>query len=411
MELEKLKVAMVHDWLVNYGGAERVVEAILEIFPQADIYTLVYDEKKMGKSFPKEKVKTTFLQKIPKATKLYTKLLPLMPLAFEELDLTNYDLVISSSSCCAKGVITSPNTLHISYVHSPMRYIWDLYYDYKKKSNFLVKVFMTIFSKSLRVWDVTSSKRIDIVIANSNYIKKRIKKCWGIDSEVVYPPVEIEKYYPNGKEAEDFYVVFSRFVAYKRIDLAIEACKELSKKLIVIGDGEDIANGKNIAEHHYKATWWDVKGEGTYKYQVLKYYFETQYQERENLKKLADNSKNIIFTGRISDEEVRDYLQKCKALIFCAEEDFGIIPVEVQACGRPVIAYGKGGALETVVDGITGVFFEKQEKESVKRAILEFEKKSFKVENILENSKRFSKEIFKENLIKIIEENYEKNSD
>ena len=370
MELEKLKVAIVHDWLVNYGGAERVVETILEIFPQADIYTLVYDEKKMVKSFPKEKVKTTFIQKIPKATKLYTKLLPLMPLAFEELDLTEYDLVISSSSCCAKGVITSPNTLHISYVHSPMRYIWDLYYNYKKKSNFLVKNFMMIFSKSLRIWDVTSSRRIDVVIANSNYIKKRIKKCWGIDSKVIYPPVEIEKYYPNGKEAEDFYVVFSRFVAYKRIDLAIEACKELKRKLIVIGNGE----------------------------------------ERENLKKLTDNNENIIFTGRISDEEVRDYLQRCKAMIFCAEEDFGIIPVEAQACGRPVIAYGKGGALETVVDGVTGIFFKKQEKESVKEAILEFEKKNFKVEDILENSKKFSKSIFKEKLIRIIEENYETNS-
>lgn len=364
MELEKLKVAVVHDWLVNYGGAERVVETILEIFPQADIYTLVYDEKKMGKSFPKEKVKTTFIQKIPKATKLYTKLLPLMPLAFEELDLTNYDLVISSSSCCAKGVITSPNTLHISYVHSPMRYIWDLYYDYKKKSNFLVKAFMTIFSKSLRIWDVTSSRRIDVVIANSDYIKKRIKKCWGIDSKVIYPPVEIEKYYPNGKEAEDFYVVFSRFVAYKRIDLAIEVCKELNRKLVVIGDGE----------------------------------------ERENLKRLADNNKNIIFTGRISDEEVRDYLQRCKAMIFCAEEDFGIIPVEAQACGRPVIAYGKGGALETVVNGVTGVFFDRQEKESVKKAILEFENKKFKAEDILENSRKFSKEKFKNKLIEVINE-------
>ena len=165
-----------------------------------------------------------------------------------------------------------------------MIYILDLYYDYNKKSNFLVKSFMTIFSKSLRIWDVTSSRRIDIVIANSNYIKKRIKKCWGIDSKVIYPPVEIEKYYPNGKESEDFYVVFSRFVAYKRIDLAIEACKELNRKLVVIGEGE----------------------------------------ERENLKKLADNNKNIIFTGRISDEEIRDYLQRCKAMIFCAEEDFGI---------------------------------------------------------------------------------------
>lgn len=364
MELEKLKVAVVHDWLVNYGGAERVVETILELFPQADIYTLVYDEKKMGKSFPKEKVKTTFIQKIPKATKLYTKLLPLMPLAFEELDLTEYDLVISSSSCCAKGVITSPNTLHISYVHSPMRYIWDLYYDYKKKSNFLVKVFMIIFSKSLRIWDVTSSRRIDVVIANSNYIKKRIKKCWGIDSKVIYPPVEIEKYYLNRKEAEDFYVVFSRFVAYKRIDLAIEACKELNKKLVVIGDGE----------------------------------------ERENLKRLADNNENIIFTGRISDEEVRDNLQRCKAMLFCAEEDFGIIPVEAQACGRPVIAYGKGGALETVVDGVTGIFFQKQEKESVKEAILEFEKKDFKIEDILENSRKFSKEVFKSKLVEVINE-------
>lgn len=371
MNIENLKVAIVHDWLVNYGGAERVVETFLEIFPQADIYTLVYDEKKMGKSFSKEKVHTTFIQKIPKATKLYTKLLPLMPLAFEELNLTKYDLVISSSSCCAKGVITSPNTLHLSYIHSPMRYIWDLYYDYKEKSNFLVKIFMTVFSKKLRIWDITSSRRIDILIANSNYIKKRIKKCWGLDAEVINPPVETEKYFPNQKEPEDFYVVFSRFVAYKRIDLAIEACKELGKKLVVIGDGE----------------------------------------EREKLKRLADNDKNIIFTGRISDEEVRDYLQRCKAMIFSAEEDFGIIPVEVQACGRPVIAYGKGGALETVVNGKTGIFFYEQDKESVVRAIEEFEQMKFDTVDILENSKKFSKEIFKEKILKIVEEKLnEKNS-
>ena len=372
MNIENLKVAIVHDWLVNYGGAERVVETFLEIFPQADIYTLVYDEKKMGKSFSKEKVHITFIQKIPKATKLYTKLLPLMPLAFEELNLTKYDLVISSSSCCAKGVITSPNTLHFSYIHSPMRYIWDLYYDYKEKSNFLVKIFMTVFSKKLRIWDITSSRRIDILIANSNYIKKRIKKCWGLDAEVINPPVETEKYFPNQKEPEDFYVVFSRFVAYKRIDLAIEACKELGKKLVVIGDGE----------------------------------------EREKLKRLADNDKNIIFTGRISDEEVRDYLQRCKAMIFSAEEDFGIIPVEVQACGRPVIAYGKGGALETIVNKKTGIFFYEQNKESVIKAIKEFEQMKFNTEDILKNSKKFSKEIFKEKILKIVEEKLnEKNCD
>lgn len=370
MNIENLKVAIVHDWLVNYGGAERVVETFLEIFPQADIYTLVYDEKKMGKSFSKEKVHTTFIQKIPKATKLYTKLLPLMPLAFEELNLTKYDLVVSSSSCCAKGIITSPNTLHLSYIHSPMRYIWDLYYEYKEKSNFLVKIFMMAFSKKLRIWDITSSRRIDVLIANSNYIKKRIKKCWGLDAEVINPPVETEKYFPNNKEAEDFYVVFSRFVAYKRIDLAIEACKELGKKLVVIGDGE----------------------------------------EREKLKKLADNDKNIIFTGRISDEEVRDYLQRCKAMIFSAEEDFGIIPVEVQACGRPVIAYGKGGALETVVSRKTGVFFYEQNKESVVKAIEEFEQMKFDTVDILENSKKFSKEIFKEKILKIVEEKLNENN-
>ena len=361
------KVAIIHDWLVNYGGAERVVEAFLEIYPDADIYTLVYDEKKMGKTFHKEKVKTTFIQKFPKATKIYTKLLPFMPYAFEELDLSEYDLVISSSSCCAKGVITGPNTKHISYVHSPMRYAWDLYHDYKKRSGKMTRFFMGIFMKSLRQWDYTSSQRIDIILANSNYVAKRINKFWNRECQVIYPPVDIDRLSPNGKEPEDFYVVFSRFVPYKRIDLAIEACKKLNRKLIVIGDGE----------------------------------------QREYLKSLSND--NIIFTGRISDEEVKDYLQRCKAMIFCAEEDFGIVPLEAQACGRPVIAYGKGGALETIVDEVTGVFFGKQEIENVVEGIKKFEKLNLDTNEIYNHAMKFSRERFKKEIEGVVQKNENSN--
>lgn len=361
------KVAIIHDWLVNYGGAERVVEAFLEIYPEADIYTLVYDEKKMGKIFLKQKVKTTFIQKFPKATKIYTKLLPFMPYAFEELDLSEYDLVISSSSCCAKGVITGPNTKHISYVHSPMRYAWDLYHDYKKRSGKLTKFFMSIFMKNLREWDYTSSQRIDIILANSNYVAKRINKFWNRECTVIYPPVDIDRLSPNGREAEDFYVVFSRFVPYKKIDLAIKACKELNKKLVVIGDGE----------------------------------------QRDYLKSLGN--ENITFTGRISDEEVKDYLQRCKAMIFCAEEDFGIVPLEAQACGRPVIAYRKGGVLETVIDEVTGVFFDKQEVESIVKAIEKFEKLNLDTQRIHRHALKFSRERFKNEIRGVVQKNEDSN--
>lgn len=354
-----MKVAVVHDWLVNYGGAERVVEAFLKVYPDADIFTLVYDEKKMGKIFPKEKVHTSFVQKIPFASKLYTKMLTLMPKAFESFDFSSYDLVLCSSSCCAKGVITPPDVPHIAYVHTPMRYAWDQFFEYQKRSNKIVSFFMARFMPSIRLWDFVSSERIDKIIANSSYIKRRIKKYWNLDSTVVYPPVDTKRLCPNGKEAEDFYVVFSRFVPYKRIDLAISACGELVRKLVVIGGGS---------------------------------------QEKE-LKALASKYEaDITFTGRISDDEVKDYLQRCKAMIFCAEEDFGIVPVEVQACGRAVIAYGKGGALETVIDGKTGVFFEEQEVKSVIEAVKKFETLSkdnvFNSKEISSHAQTFSTERF-----------------
>lgn len=356
-----MKVAIVHDWLTNYGGAERIVEQLLKIYPDADIYTLVYDKKKMEKVFPPEKVHTSFVQKIPFSRKLYTKFLSLMPKAFESFDLTSYNLVIASSSSCAKGVITSPDTAFLAYIHTPMRYAWDLYFDYFKRSGKLTQFFMKRQMGYIRQWDFISSQRIDALIANSSYIKRRIKKFWNRDSQVIFPPVNTETLCPNGKPAEDFYIAFSRLVPYKRIDIAISACGELGKNLIVIGSGS----------------------------------------QEKKLKELSKNYKtaNIQFLGRISDDEVKSYLQRCRALLFCAEEDFGIIPVETQACGRPVIAYKKGGVLETVRDGITGLFFEEQTTSSLKAAIEKFEtldkEGQFKTDEITKHAQTFSAERFR----------------
>lgn len=355
-----MKVAIVHDWLVNYGGAERVVEAMLSIYPDADIFTLVYDEKKMGKIFPKEKIHTSFVQKIPMATRLYTKLLSFMPKAFESFDFSGYDLVLCSSSCCAKGVITKPSIPHIAYIHSPMRYAWDQFFDYQKRFGKLTGFFMERFIPSIRLWDYISSQRIDKLICNSQYIKRRIKKYWNLPSTVINPPVDTERLKPNGKPSEDFYVVFSRFVPYKRIDLAIRACGSLGRNLVVIGGGSQEKQLKELAATYKKA--------------------------------------KITFTGRISDDEVKSYLQRCKAMIFSAEEDFGIVPLEAQACGRPVIAFAKGGSLETVIDGKTGVFFNEQETFCVVEAIKKFEeldeKETFKSEYIEKHARSFSTENF-----------------
>ena len=365
-----MKVAIVHDWLVNYGGAERVVEQMLALYPDADIYTLVYDKKKMESHFSPEKVHTSFIQRIPMATKLYTKLLSLMPKAFESFDLSDYDLVIASSSSCAKGVITSPDTPYLAFIHTPMRYAWDLYFDYYKRSKFLTRFFMKRQIPKIRLWDYVSSQRIDRIISNSDYIARRIKKFWNRDATVIYPPVDTDRLSPNNLPPEDFYVVFSRFVPYKRIDLAISAVGQLKGKLVVIGSGSQEKMLKEMA---------------------------SGYKEAE-----------IMFTGRISDDEVKAYLQRCRALIFCAEEDFGIIPVETQACGRPVIAYGKGGALETVVQGKTGVFFKEQTVSSLVDAITEFERLekegTFNSKQICRHASKFSAQRFREQLSKAISE-------
>lgn len=353
-----MKVAIVHDWLVNYGGAELFVEYLLELYPDAEIFTLVYDKKRLGNHFHNCKIHTSSIQKLPMASKLYTKLLKFMPSAFESFDFSGYDLVISSSSSCAKGVITPPYVPHVAFIHSPMRYAWDLFFDYKKRSGKITGFFMNRWIPSLRLWDYVSSQRIDTIIANSNFIARRIKKFWNRDAQVIYLPVDVSRFNPNDSEREDFYVAFSRLVPYKRIDLAVTACRSLGKKLIVIGGGS----------------------------------------EMDNLKKLAAGDKNITFLGRVSDDILQNHLQRCKALLFCAEEDFGFVPLEAQACGSPVIAFGRGGALETVVNGKTGIFFDRQETESLSKAILDFEKMDaegkFQKKNIVDHARSFTKERF-----------------
>lgn len=370
---EKKKIAIVHDWLVNYGGAETFVELLLRIYPDADIYTLVHDKKKLEGHFEHNKIYTSKFQNIPFATKLYKKLLKFMPQAFESFDFSGYDLVICSSSSCAKGVIVPPHIPHIAYIHTPMRYAWDLFFEYKKDSGFFTRYFMDKWMSDIRLWDYVSAQRLDTIIANSSYIARRIKKFWNRDAQVIYSPLNSRRFFlDETKKREDFYVTYSRMVPYKRIDLAVSAIKGTGKKLVVIGDGS----------------------------------------ESEKIKAIAAGDKNITFLGRTSDEVLRDNLQRCRAMIFCAEEDFGLAPLESQACGAPVIAFGRGGACETVVDSKTGVFFPEQNVDSLRDALSRFEtlyeKNTFDAKIISEHAHSFSEEKFIREFTAAVEETQKK---
>ena len=357
-----MKVAIVCDWLVTYAGAEKVLEQILNIFPEADIFALVDFLDEDNRSFIKnKKVVTSFIQKLPKAKIKYRNYLPLMPLAIEQLDVTTYDLVISSSHCVAKGVITGPNQIHISYVHSPIRYAWDLQHQYLKESG-LIKGVKGKIAKAIlhymRMWDVRTANGVDFFIANSEFIAKRIKKCYRREAAVIYPPVDVEAFKMR-EEKEDFYLTASRMVPYKKMDLIVEAFSRMpDKKLVVIGDGPDFGKIKS------KAT------------------------------------NNITLLGYQPFGVLKDYMQKAKAFVFAAEEDFGITPVEAQACGTPVIAFGKGGALETVKgldeENPTGIFFEEQTAEGIQKAVnkFEMEKMIFKGTNCRKNAEKFRNERF-----------------
>ena len=353
-----MKIAIVSDWLVTYAGAERVLAEIIQCFPEADLFAVIDFMPKEQRGFLLDKpVKTTSIQKLPFVKKFYRNYLPLMPLAIEQLDITGYDLIISSSHAVAKGIITGPHQTHISYVHSPMRYAWDLQHQYLKETGLnrgIKRYFVKYLLHKLRQWDQQSANRVDYFAANSNFIARRIFKTYRREAAVIYPPIDTARFTPYA-EKEDYYLTASRLVPYKKIDLIVETFAAMpDKKLIVIGDGPDF--------HKIKAK--------------------------------ARN--NIELLGYQPTEKLIAMMQRAKAFIFAAEEDFGIVPLEAQACGTPVIAYGRGGALETVIgldqSNPTGIFFNEQTVSSLRRAIDLFETNQsvFTPENCAKQAEQFS---------------------
>ncbi len=360
-----MKVAIVHYWLVTMRGGEKVLEELCKMFPDADIFTNVYDASKISETIKSHKIFTGKVNKFPLAKKLYQKYMPFMPRALMDLDLTGYDLVISSESGPAKGVVPAPDAFHVCYCHTPMRYLWDMYHEYFRKSNALVRFFMKKMIPSLRLWDVMSANLVDHFIANSNYVASRIRRYYGREADVVFPPCNIEKYVNNLRDPKDFYLFFGQLVGYKRADLAIEACIKLGRKIIVIGDG------KSKEAQKYKKTGL------------------------------------VTFTGRISDKEIALYLAQARALLFPGIEDFGIIPVEANAAGCPVIAYKKGGALDSIKENVTGLFFEEQTAQSLADCILHFEsiESNFLDRNAFTNHvQQFSTAAFTAKISRIIED-------
>jgi glycosyltransferase involved in cell wall biosynthesis len=360
-----MKIAIAHEWLTNMGGSEKVTINFKDIYPNAPVYTLLYNPDNLDQELRDIEVVTSFLQKFKKAKYNHQKYLPLMPFAWEQFDFSNYDVVLSSSSSCAKGIITSPATMHVCYCHSPMRYAWEFYWEYINRENVgkMKSRLIALIMNYIRLWDVTSSKRVDYYIANSQNVARRIYKHYRREADVIHPPVKT-KYFTISDNDDDYYLIVARLVGYKRLDLAVEAFNELKKPLIIIGEGSQMDYLKSIAKD------------------------------------------NIKFLGRQSDDVIKDYYAKCRAFIFPGEEDFGITPVEAQASGRPVIAFKKGGALETILENDTGVFFEEQTVNSVKDAINKFENIKFDKRKIRKHALEFDEEIFKSKIKKYINEKY-----
>jgi len=360
-----MKLAIVHDWLTNMGGAEQVIINFKEVYKDAPIYTTFYNPDNLDDKLKNLDVRTSFLQKKKMVTN-HKKYFPLMPLAFEDFDLNEYDVILSSSSSCAKGVITKPGSIHVCYCHTPMRYAWEKRDEYLEGMGVLKKKLIKILLHYMRIWDYSSSARVDYFIANSTEVQKRIKKHYKRDAVVINPPVRCNLFNISDTDG-DYYFIVSRLVGYKRFDLAVQACSELGKKLVVIGDGP----------------------------------------EKEKLMSLAN--ENVTFLGRQPDDVVKKYMSECKALLYPGEEDFGIVPVEAQACGRPVIAFGKGGVLDSVIPGKTGVFFKEQSVESLKNAILEFENMKFDKQMIREHALGFDESVFQSKIKNFIEEKVKEN--
>lgn len=363
-----MKKALIHDWYYINGGAEKVIHSFNNIWDDFDHYGLVDFLGEADREFilKGKKANTSFIQNLPTSKSNHRKFLQLFPYAIEQFNLNEYDLILSSSASIAKGVLTNQNQLHICYCHSPMRYAWDLYYQYLEESNYkgLKRMYAKYVLNKIRLWDVVSTNRVDHFIANSFYIKNRIKKVYNRESTVIYPPVDVLNFTPVNQK-EDFYFTASRMVAYKKIELIVRAFNEMpSKKLIVAGDGPEYNRIKNVAK------------------------------------------KNIELKGFLKSDELKYFMQKAKAFVFAAEEDFGIVPVEAQACGTPVIGYNKGGLKETIVEGITGVLFENQTIEDIIKAVEQFDRISFDTNKIRDNSLRFSKERFEKEIEEFVVSKY-----
>nr|AOE10489.1 glycosyl transferase family GT4 [uncultured bacterium]AOE12798.1 phosphatidylinositol alpha-mannosyltransferase, glycosyl transferase family GT4 [uncultured bacterium] len=375
-----MKKALIHDWYTVYGGAERCVESFTNIWNDFDHFSLIDDLSDPHRELilKGKKTKNSFIQKLPFWKKKYRTYLPLFPFAIEQFDLSDYELILSSSSSVAKGVLTKPSQLHIAYVYSPVRYAWDLYHQYLKESKLdsgVKGLIAKYFLFKLRAWDFSTANRPDHYIAISHFVAKRIKKVYNKKALVIYPPVDTDSFTLT-TETSDYYITCSRMVPYKKIDLIVEAFSKTNKKLIVIGDGPDF----------------------------------------KKIKKLA--SSNVELKGYVEKEEMLDIIKRAKAFIFAAEEDFGIAPIEAQACGVPVIAYGKGGALETIIGvssdenfddkSVTGIFFKEQTSSSLLEAVNYFEKNeaSFDKKIIRKNAERFSKDRFEKEFKETIETLY-----
>ncbi len=358
-----MNVALVHDHLVQDGGAEKVLTALQEIFPNAPTFTLLYDPKRVSKTFASKDIRTSFLQKFPWALRKYQWLLPLMPAATESYDLTGFDVVISSSSAFAKGVITKPGTLHICYCHTPTRYLWSDTHSYVQElnANRLAKALLPMLLNRLRVWDRLSAERVDRFIANSRTVAERIRKYYGRDSDIIYPPVETEKFSVSGTPGR-YFLAGGRLVSYKRFDLIIQAFNRIGLPLKIFGDGP-------LAEEYRRQA-----------------------------------KSNIEFVGKVSDAEKAALYRDAIAFIHPQEEDFGITALESMAAGRPVIAYGKGGALETVVPGLTGEFFGDQEWEELATAVIRFDASRYDASTIRAHAEAFDVKVFKRRIATFVSE-------
>lgn len=348
-----MKVALVHDWLIHMRGGERVLEALAELYPDAVIYTLFSDKSRLSPVFQKREIRNSFLHYLPGIRNYYRWLLPILPWAIQSLKIESADLVISSSHCVAKGVRVPAKAKHVCYCHTPMRYLWGFEDEYFSRYPKIVRKSIRMALHFIRQWDLSVNSKVDLFIANAENVRQRIKTHYGREAAVVYPPVGLENFHPEG-EASDYYLIVSAFVPYKRVDLVIEAFNTLDRRLIIVGKGP----------------------------------LEKKYQ---NLRK----SEKISFWGAVDDAGLRRLYSGAKAVLFPPLEDFGIVPLEAQACGAPVIAYGQGGALESVK---TGLFFKEQTAESLKEAVLDFERTVWERQSIPEKIKPFGRSRFKKEI-------------